>query len=48
LFQSKKPKGLKALRKESIFASPDSVDGKVGVVGSGGGMTSFGGRQKWK
>mmetsp|Transcript_42756 Transcript_42756/g.71248 ORF Transcript_42756/g.71248 Transcript_42756/m.71248 type:complete len:305 (-) Transcript_42756:173-1087(-) len=36
-------KKLKALKnkKRSIFASPDSVDGRVGVVGSGKAMTNF-------
>ncbi len=34
-------KGLGALKKGSIFASPDTVDGRVGVVGSGQGMTDF-------
>jgi len=29
------------LKKESMFKSPDTVDGKVGVVGSGKGMTTF-------
>ena len=32
-------------KKESMFKSPDTVDGKVGVVGSGGGMTEF---EQWK
>ncbi len=30
---------LTGMRKESIFKSPDSVSGKVGVTGSGAGMT---------
>ena len=38
---TKKRRGLPIGRKESMFRSPDSVDGKVGVVGSGKGMTSF-------
>eukprot|EP01135_Chromosphaera_perkinsii_P003604 Nk52_evm13s249 gene=Nk52_evmTU13s249 len=29
------------MKKGSMFASPDTVDGRVGVVGSGAGMTSF-------
>lgn len=33
-------------QKRSIFASPDSVDGKVGVTGSGKGMTKFEDRSK--
>lgn len=42
VWQSKKGKqGLAKLKKGSIFASPDTVDGKVGVTGSGQGMTSF-------
>ena len=39
---------MKASRKESIFASPDTVDGKVGVTGSGKDMTEFGERKKYK
>ena len=27
--------------RESIFKSPDTVDGKVGVTGSGKGMTNY-------
>jgi len=38
-FQKGGPKKLKL--KRSIFASPDSVDGKVGVTRSGQGMTNF-------
>eukprot|EP00243_Klebsormidium_subtile_P008640 TRINITY_DN4137_c0_g1_i1.p1 TRINITY_DN4137_c0_g1~~TRINITY_DN4137_c0_g1_i1.p1 ORF type:complete len:296 (+),score=86.75 TRINITY_DN4137_c0_g1_i1:280-1167(+) len=33
-------------KKESIFKSPDDLSGKVGVVGSGKGLTDFTGRQK--
>jgi survival of motor neuron-related-splicing factor 30 len=47
LNKSKKPKGLGALKKGSIFASPETVDGKVGVVGSGQGMTDYGMRKKY-
>eukprot|EP01104_Vermistella_antarctica_P000488 TRINITY_DN10653_c0_g1_i1.p1 TRINITY_DN10653_c0_g1~~TRINITY_DN10653_c0_g1_i1.p1 ORF type:complete len:280 (+),score=70.55 TRINITY_DN10653_c0_g1_i1:130-969(+) len=36
---AKKMRGLK--KKGSIFASPDTVEGKVGVVGSGQTMTKF-------
>ena len=36
------------LRKTSIFASPDTIDGKVGVTGSGAGMTDFRERKKYK
>jgi hypothetical protein len=32
---------LSTTKKESIFKSPDTVEGKVGVTGSGKGMTSF-------
>lgn len=44
--QNKKPKGLGVLRKQSIFATPDAVGGKVGVTGSGQGMTDFDSRKK--
>ena len=47
-----KKKGAKGsllnLRKESIFASPATIDGKVGVTGSGAGMTGFEDRKKYK
>ena len=36
-FQSKK----KLKKKTSIFTSPDTIDGRVGVVGSGQGMTDY-------
>jgi len=39
---------MKNVRKESIFASPATVDGRVGVVGSGKEMTDFGERKKYK
>ena len=39
---------MKGVRKESIFAAPTTVDGKVGVTGSGRDMTEFGGRKKFK
>ena len=35
-------------RGPSMFASPDTVEGKVGVVGSGKGMTDFEMRKKYK
>eukprot|EP00873_Tetraselmis_striata_P027861 jgi/Tetstr1/448125/TSEL_035419.t1 len=39
---SKKKKGFfTGRKKESMFKSPDSLDGKVGVVGSGNRMTEF-------
>jgi survival-of-motor-neuron-related-splicing factor 30 len=37
--KSRKVGFLTGMRKESIFKSPDSVSGKVGVTGSGAGMT---------
>ena len=39
---------MKGARKESIFASPTSVEGKVGVTGSGRDMTGFGDKKKYK
>ena len=39
---------MKGVRKESIFAAPTTVDGRVGVTGSGRDMTEFGGRKKFK
>jgi len=39
---------LKGVRKQSIFAAPTTVDGKVGVTGSGSQMTEFGERKKFK
>ena len=39
---AKKKSGfMSSTKKESIFKVPDSIDGKVGVVGSGKGLTSF-------
>ncbi|KAF9413606.1 hypothetical protein BGZ94_000675 [Podila epigama] len=38
---AKKSKGTSGILKKSIFATPDNPDGKVGVVGSGKGMTQF-------
>ncbi|KAF9332142.1 hypothetical protein BG006_004986 [Podila minutissima] len=38
---AKKAKGSGGLLKKSIFATPDNPEGKVGVVGSGKGMTQF-------
>lgn len=37
----KKTGFLSTTKKESIFKSPDSVDGKVGVIGSGKAMTKY-------
>jgi survival-of-motor-neuron-related-splicing factor 30 len=52
-FQSKGAKrrvagSMKGVRKASIFAAPTTVDGRVGVTGSGQDMTEFGGRKKFK
>ena len=45
----KKPAGFVSnLKKESIFKSPDLITGKVGVVGSGQGITEFVARKKAK
>jgi hypothetical protein len=33
---------------ESMFASPDAVDGKVGVTNSGSGLTEFETRKRFK
>jgi len=45
----KKTKGsLQNMRKVSIFKSPDTIDGKVGVTGSGKGMTNFHDRKKYR
>ena len=33
-------------KKESIFKSPEGFDGKVGVTGSGKGITSFQDRKR--
>ncbi|KAG0030633.1 hypothetical protein BGZ82_007341 [Podila clonocystis] len=38
---AKKAKGSGGILKKSIFATPDNPEGKVGVVGSGKGMTQF-------
>mmetsp|Transcript_24816 Transcript_24816/g.54072 ORF Transcript_24816/g.54072 Transcript_24816/m.54072 type:complete len:264 (-) Transcript_24816:7-798(-) len=37
----KKKSGFSGMKKESMFKSPDGVDGKVGVTGSGKGLTKF-------
>jgi len=39
---------MNSLRKGSIFASPDSLEGRVGVTGSGQGMTEFKQRKKYR
>ena len=46
--QTTEASGLTKLHKKSLFTSPDSVDGKVGVMGSGHGVTHFGDKVKWK
>ena len=43
----KKTKGKKGVGAASIFVSPDGVGGKVGVVGSGQGMSSIVERKKY-
>jgi len=40
-------KGHGILNRKSIFASPDTVEGKVGVTGSGKGMTQFAERKQF-
>jgi len=47
----KKAKGSMAavsLKKGSIFASPEGLEGKVGVTGSGQGVTEQAARKKFK
>ena len=39
---------MKGIRKESIFRTPDSLEGKVGIVGSGQGMTDFENKKRYK
>ena len=41
----KKTKGIK---KTSMFAAPDTVDGKVGVTNSGASMTEYQSRKRFK
>lgn len=43
---SKKVKG--SVTTKSMFASPEEVDGKVGVTGSGKGTTDFEQRKRYK
>jgi len=40
-FQNKGKVNKKAKKNESIFQSPDTIEGKVGVIGSGKKMTEF-------
>lgn len=37
-----------SIKKGSIFASPDGLDGRVGVTGSGQGVTEQAPRKKFK
>ncbi len=48
-FGNKKKKGhyLNKKNTESIFKSPDTIEGKVGVMGSGKGMTNFNPRTRY-
>lgn len=39
---------LTTVSRDSIFTTPDTVDGKVGVTGSGRGMTDFDRRKRYK
>jgi len=39
---------MNSLGKRSIFSSPDSLEGRVGVTGSGQGMTEFNTRKKYR
>ena len=51
MFQQAFSKTNKGRVKRSIFATPDSVTGRVGVGTcgvSGKGMTKFQGQEKWK
>ena len=41
-------RSLHNFRKTSIFKSPDSIEGRVGVTNSGAGMTDFKLRKKYK
>lgn len=45
---SKKSGGIPHVKKRSMFASPEEVDGKVGVTGSGHGMTQVDDRKRYK
>lgn len=40
--------GIPHIKKRSMFASPDQVEGKVGVTGSGLGMTQISDRKRYK
>ena len=43
-----KKRNSRGIARKSIFATPDTLDGRVGVVGSGAGMTEFTDRKKHK
>lgn len=45
---SKKSGGIPHMKKRSMFASPEEVDGRVGVTGSGQGMTHTEDRKRYK
>lgn len=45
---SKKKGASRGIARKSIFTTPDTLDGRVGVTGSGAGMTDFGSRKKHK
>ena len=45
--KKKKKKGFMSnMKKASIFKTPDTLDGKVGVIGSGKGVTEFQDRKR--
>lgn len=46
--QSKKSGGISHVKKRSMFASPEEVEGKVGVTRSGKGMTHVEDRKRYK
>merc|ERR1711871_979784 len=41
-------KNVQGIRKNSMFVSPDTVEGKVGVTGSGNKLTEYGDRKRLK
>lgn len=46
--KSSSSKAVAPIKKQSMFASPEGVQGRVGVTGSGQGMTDYGQRKKHK
>jgi len=44
---SKKGHFMTKKNQASIFKSPDTIDGKVGVMGSGKGMTNFSQKERY-